>query len=182
LILGYSPYRDPWDTKAMAAASIVLAGTAREFSAAEGLHPSTLSWVSSAIKREMPRAQFIEVVVQAVRPPWAAGIIEVPIRDRLRLHEEGGAVLAPALAPEKFVLHFRAPFPPTNSSRNPMILHRAPPAPFATRGPRGAILETPRTSRRRAVQIRQALLPARTGACVLSLRRTPVPRRRPSRL
>ena len=42
---------------------------------------------------------------------------------------------------------FRAPFSATNSSRNPMILHRSHPAPFATSGPRGAIF---RRSRSRA--------------------------------
>ena len=59
--------------------------TAREFSAAEGLHPSTLSWWSSALKREAPRGHFVEVVAPAAAPPPAASSIEVLIRDQVRL-------------------------------------------------------------------------------------------------
>jgi lambda repressor-like predicted transcriptional regulator len=59
--------------------------TAREFSAAEGLHPSTLRWWSSALKREAPRAEFIEVAVPAVAPAPAVSTIEVLIRDQVRM-------------------------------------------------------------------------------------------------
>ena len=65
--------------------------TAREFSAAEGLlHPSTLSWWSSALKREAPRGHFVEVVAPAAAPPPPASTIEVLIRDEVRLRVCGG--------------------------------------------------------------------------------------------
>ena len=59
--------------------------TAREFSVVEGLHPSTLTWWSSALKREGPRGHFVEVVAPAAAPPPAASTIEVLIRDEVRL-------------------------------------------------------------------------------------------------
>ena len=59
--------------------------TAREFSAAEGLHPRTLTWWSSALRRESAGAQFVEVVVPPGTPAPAASAIEVLIRDQVRL-------------------------------------------------------------------------------------------------
>lgn len=59
--------------------------TASEFSAAEGLRPSTLRWWSSALKRSTPRARFVEVVSAAATPPPAASAVEVLIRDQVRL-------------------------------------------------------------------------------------------------
>ena len=59
--------------------------TANEFSTAEGLRPSTLRWWSSALKREEPRAHFVEVMAPAAALPPALSTIEVLIRDQVRL-------------------------------------------------------------------------------------------------
>ena len=59
--------------------------TAHEFSAAEGVHASTLKWWSSALKREAPHARFVEVVTPVATPAPVASIIEVLIRDQVRL-------------------------------------------------------------------------------------------------
>jgi len=59
--------------------------TAREFAAGEGLQPGTLRWWSSALKREAPRGQFIEVAGPSAAPAPATSTIEVLIRDQVRL-------------------------------------------------------------------------------------------------
>ena len=63
--------------------------TAREFSAAEGVRPSTLRWWSSALKRVAPRASFIEVVTPVAAPGSAVSTIEVLVRDQVRLRVGG---------------------------------------------------------------------------------------------
>ena len=63
--------------------------TAREFSAAEGVRPSTLRWWSSALKRVAPGASFIEVVTPVAAHGSAVSTIEVLVRDQVRLRVGG---------------------------------------------------------------------------------------------
>ena len=62
--------------------------TALEFSAFEGLHPRTLTWWSSALKRAPRPAsapRFVEVVAPAALSGPAASTIEILIRDQVRV-------------------------------------------------------------------------------------------------
>jgi transposase len=62
--------------------------TASDFAAAEDLHPRTLTWWSSALKRASRRTaapRFVEVVAPRAAPATSPASIEVLIRDQIRL-------------------------------------------------------------------------------------------------
>jgi len=62
--------------------------TAREFAAREGLHPRTLQWWSSALRRAPKPPAFIELSVPVA--PTTPARIEVVVREGVRIVVSGG--------------------------------------------------------------------------------------------